>query len=217
MWPAALTRLLKRRLVYIVFISLIFTYLLVKLVNQKHHLRLLKIKDFSIQRTKPLIWRTLQEHLLTDEPSNRTNPPDIICRNSLQGKELLVDDRGFVCNREHILQNGCCNVESPETLYYTCETCNNSSHCCSIYEYCVSCCLHPEKRPLLELALQAVNGRQLTVFAQVLDQFELCLVKCRTNSHSVEHENRYRDGKVQYCYGPTEAHESQKEVLGIAA
>lgn len=41
-------------------------------------------QDISIER-KPFVWRTLQEH-------NETN--DSICRNSVQGKTLLVDDRG---------------------------------------------------------------------------------------------------------------------------
>ena len=41
-------------------------------------------QDVFIER-KPFVWRTLQEH-------NETN--DAICRNSVQGKSLLVDDRG---------------------------------------------------------------------------------------------------------------------------
>lgn len=41
-------------------------------------------QDISIER-KPFVWRTLQEHNETYE---------ITCRNSLQGKSILVDDRG---------------------------------------------------------------------------------------------------------------------------
>jgi len=157
----------------------------------------------------------LQENLLPDEANNRTNPPDLNCRNSVQGNILLADERGFVCHRDHILPNGCCNVEVPDTKYYTCETCNQTTHCCGIYEYCVSCCLHPSKRPLLELVLNGTTGQRY-LFASVEDQFELCLFKCRTNSHSVEHENKYRDEHIKYCYGKTEPHESQKEVTSSA-
>lgn len=157
----------------------------------------------------------MQEHLLTDDVNNRTNAPNVMCRNSMQGKQLLTDDRGFVCNRIHLLANGCCDVEIPQTQYYTCRSCNASNHCCDIYEYCVSCCLHPGKRPILESALEFIKDRQAMVYAQVADQFELCLVKCRTNSHSVVHENRYRDDKSKYCYGPTQAHESQRDVSGL--
>lgn len=42
-------------------------------------------QDVSIER-KPFVWRTLQEH-------NDTND-SLTCRNSVQGKLLLVDDRG---------------------------------------------------------------------------------------------------------------------------
>lgn len=181
---------------------------------------ILESNDFTVERTKPLIWRTMEEHVLPpphESDNLRTNTPHTVCRNSIQGKTHLVDDRGFMCIREHILRNGCCNIQIPSTKYYTCDTCNATSHCCGIYENCVSCCLHPDKRPILELALEVIKGRQAMVYAQVADQFELCLVKCRTNSHSVMHENRYRDVKFRFCYGPTEAHESQKEVSGMGS
>lgn len=155
----------------------------------------------------------MEQHLLPDEQQYRTNPADTLCQNTVQGKYLITDDRGFVCNVENLLPSGCCNVQSPSTKYYTCKSCDNTTHCCGIYEYCVSCCLHPGKRPILERALEVIKGRQALLYAQVKDQFELCLFKCRTNSHSVEHENRYRDEKHRFCYGPTKAHESQ--VVGL--
>lgn len=170
-----------------------------------------------MERTKPLIWRTLSDHVLPDDPKYRTNAPDILCQNTVQGKHLLTDDRGFVCNAFDILSNGCCNVQKSTTKYYTCESCDNTAYCCGIYEYCVSCCLHPEKRPILEQAIEVIKGRQAMLYAQVNDQFELCVFKCRTNSHSVEHENRYRDEKYRFCYGPTIAHESQIEVSGTGS
>lgn len=174
---------------------------------------------FTVERTIPLVWRTAEEHLLSPEQlkENPTNPPNIECRNSMQGLDLLVDERGFVCDADVLLANGCCNVQHHSTKYYTCETCNPNTQCCGIYEHCVSCCLHPEKRPVLELALEHIKGRQAMVYAQVADQYELCLVKCRTNSHSVEHENRYRDPTHRFCYGPTQAHESQIEVSGMGS
>lgn len=52
-------------------------------------------QDIMIER-KPFVWRTLQEH-------NDTND-NISCRNSVQGKLMIVDDRGklnvkpFHCN-----------------------------------------------------------------------------------------------------------------------
>ncbi|RXM90729.1 UPF0454 protein C12orf49-like [Acipenser ruthenus] len=66
------------------------------------------------------------------------------CRNSIQGKVLLTDELGFVCQREDLLVNGCCNVNNPSTSQYLCKSCS-SNGCCGVYEYCVSCCLQPDK------------------------------------------------------------------------
>lgn len=51
---------------------------------------------------------------------------------------------GYVCSRTDVLSTGCCNTENENTKQYSCETCKENA-CCSIYEYCISCCLHPDK------------------------------------------------------------------------
>lgn len=67
------------------------------------------------------------------------------------------------------------------------------------------------QRPILEIVLEKATGRQTALFATVIDQFELCLAKCRTDSHSVEHENKYKNPESKHCYAFTEAHESQRD------
>lgn len=63
------------------------------------------------------------------------------CRNSVQGKVLIADDRGFVCQRKDVnVATGCCRENLPETHQYHCETCLDTG-CCAIYEYCISCCM----------------------------------------------------------------------------
>ncbi|XP_030380906.1 UPF0454 protein C12orf49 homolog [Scaptodrosophila lebanonensis] len=208
MWPAALTRLLRRRILLIIFALIAIIYIFGNLFDRNGAFNALHYDEYTVQRTRPLLW---QKMLLPEEHLNRTHDPELRCRNSVQGRELLADERGFVCRREQMLSNGCCNLELADVSYYSCHTCNASSHCCAIYEYCVSCCLHPDKRPLLELVLRSPNGQKY-IYATVEDHFELCLVKCRTNSHSVEHENKYRDEEAKHCYGTTEAHESQRAV-----
>uniref|UniRef100_A0A0K8TQK8 SREBP regulating gene protein n=1 Tax=Tabanus bromius TaxID=304241 RepID=A0A0K8TQK8_TABBR len=205
MWYAAVLRFIRRRLVLGLIFLFSLTYFLINLFGNGGSLSL-DADDFEVRREYPMIWRTLQEH-------NQTNDLGATCRNSVQGKVLIVDDRGFVCQRSDLLWTGCCNVDPGTTKRYGCETCNEA-HCCAIYEHCVSCCLHPDKKTLLEKVLSKASGRQSAVFATVKDHFELCLAKCRTNSHSVQHENKYRDPKTKHCYGQTEAHESQKEVSG---
>lgn len=93
----------------------------------------------GLQREKPIIWTSS-----VVEDRNRSNDLSTNCRNSVQGKALIVDDRGYVCTRFELLWTGCCNVEVESTKLFHCETCL-SSNCCAIYEYCVSCCMHPNK------------------------------------------------------------------------
>ena len=83
-------------------------------------------------------------------------------------------------------------------------------NCCKIIEYCISCCLNPNKKSLLQKvlsqqsALLSVNyqirGVQ-ALFASVTDIFELCVAKCRTSSQSVQHENSYKNPHEKHCFG----------------
>ncbi|KAG9339607.1 hypothetical protein JZ751_023498 [Albula glossodonta] len=110
------------------------------------------------------------------------------CRNSVQGKTLLTDELGYVCERKDLLVNGCCNVNAPSSRQHICKTCLGNG-CCSIYEYC---------QPLLERFLNRAAESFQNLFTAVEDHFELCLAKCRTSS---QHENTYRNPQAKYCYG----------------
>lgn len=123
-----------------------------------------------------------------------------VCRNSVQGLILLADEYGYVCDRKDLSIRGCCNPQGSSTKHYFCETCIDND-CCNVYEHCVSCCLQPEKQPLLRKILGKASDSFNNLFASVTDHFELCLAKCRTSSQSVQHENSYRDPKAKYCFG----------------
>ncbi|KAK7066808.1 hypothetical protein SK128_028218 [Halocaridina rubra] len=56
----------------------------------------------------------------------------------------MCDCFGYVCHRVDRLSSGCCNTAVETTHRYVCDTCSVHG-CCAIYEYCVSCCLHPDK------------------------------------------------------------------------
>ncbi|XP_075424238.1 SREBP regulating gene protein isoform X2 [Ascaphus truei] len=131
------------------------------------------------------------------------------CRNSVQGKLLITDDLGYVCERNELLTNGCCNINVPSSKMYSCQSCLPNG-CCSVYEFCVSCCLQPNKKLLLERFLNRAAMAFQNLFLAVEDHFELCLAKCRTSSQSVQHENSYRNPIAKYCYG-----ESPPELLPI--
>lgn len=117
------------------------------------------------------------------------------CRNSVQGKALIADDKGYVCSRRDLSVSGCCPDTSKR---YSCDSCHND--CCAIYENCISCCLHPHKRPLLQKIISHGISPGV-IFSSVKDHFEFCLAKCRTSSQSVHHENSYRDPRAKHCYG----------------
>lgn len=123
------------------------------------------------------------------------------CRNSIQGALLIVDERGFVCQRTDLSASGCCHSSGESTQRFECLDCL-SNNCCSIYEHCVSCCLNPRNKKLLEQVLQLDSLTVPNVISKsVSDQFELCLVKCRTSSKSVWHENSYKDKTFKHCFG----------------
>lgn len=89
------------------------------------------------KREQPLIWRE-------DIAVNATSVDGLMeCRNSIQGRALIVDDEGFVCPRSNLMKNGCCQ-NTKKSKQYSCKSCNDDG-CCGQYEYCVSCCLKPEK------------------------------------------------------------------------
>lgn len=122
------------------------------------------------------------------------------CRNSVQGIKLIADDRGYVCERSAVLPGGCCDSNAAQTPRYSCNSCQDN-HCCEIYEYCVSCCLQPGKQPILKKILKQPGDTYSKLFSSLRDHYELCLVKCRTSSQSVQHENSYRDPQAKHCYG----------------
>ncbi|XP_059050663.1 SREBP regulating gene protein [Achroia grisella] len=190
MWYAALVRFIRRRLVLGIIFASSLTYCIVSFLRESNTRHMI-YQDISIER-KPFIWRTLQEH---NDTINQ-----FMCRNSVQGKQLLVDDRGNVCQRTDVLKNGCCDIDAESTHRYSCESCRENN-CCIIYEYCVSCCLDPGKRDMLELVLSKLSAEENVLFRSLTDDYELCLTKCRTSSHSVLHENSYKDPAHKHCFG----------------
>ncbi|XP_003703979.1 SREBP regulating gene protein [Megachile rotundata] len=178
---------------------------------------------------KPSSWQMAidqgaNENALNIDVMSNLNDTDTVvhpCRNSVQGKVLIVDERGIVCSRQDILPNGCCNIDQKDPTKnedtstvtkserYSCKTCN-AQGCCAIYEYCVSCCLHPGKqikgRKDVLLGLLRDNHKahkdQDAVKKRLrnLDRFQVCLAACRTSSASVRHENTYKDPHSKHCY-----------------
>jgi len=136
-----------------------------------------------------------------DSDENQSEKKIITCRNSVQGKVLIADDRGYVCARRDILSStGCCNPKGASSHRYACNECNSLSGCCKLYEHCISCCMDPKKKPYLMSVLNDANTSKNILLLSVNDHFELCLAKCRTSSHSVQHENVYINPGLKHCF-----------------
>ncbi|KAM9195016.1 SREBP regulating gene protein isoform 1-T3 [Dugong dugon] len=172
-------RVLRKRWVLALLFGLSLVYFLTSTFKQEERAvrdrNLLQVQDHD----QPIPWKVQFNLGNSSRPSNQ-------CRNSIQGKHLITDElvsdfSGYVCERKALLVNGCCNVNVPNTKQYCCDGCL-SNGCCSAYEYCVSCCLQPNKQLLLERFLNRAAVAFQNLFMAVEDHFELCLAKCRTSS-----------------------------------
>ncbi|XP_049553570.1 SREBP regulating gene protein isoform X3 [Orcinus orca] len=176
-------RLLRKRWVLALVFGLSLVYFLTSTFKQEERAvrdrNLLQVHDHD----QPIPWKVQFNLGNSSRPSNQ-------CRNSIQGKHLITDELGYVCERKDLLVNGCCNVNVPGTKQYCCDGCL-SNGCCSAYEYCVSCCLQPNKQLLLERFLNRAAVAFQNLFMAVEDHFELCLAKCRTSSQMGAFTQRY--------------------------
>ncbi|XP_035904082.1 SREBP regulating gene protein [Anopheles stephensi] len=217
-----IAKFIRRRLVLAIIFLLSLSYCMVHLIRRNNNLGLNEDYLQTQLLRKNIIWTKARHYsgraqvpapgadpaLIGAGGANETDEQlePLTCRNSIQGKSLIVDDRGYVCSRAELQKNGCCSETDSRGnaieggKLFPCRTCL-PNRCCAVYEYCVSCCLNPDKRPILEEVLAKANGRQVALYAEVTDQFELCLTKCRTNSQSVQNENKYRNPEQKHCYG----------------
>jgi len=194
-------RFFRKKIVVAFFVVLAAVLLLANIFYHGSHL--ISSEESSVlhlrKLNQPFNW-----HLEDEVDTNTSNSTDIIlttCRNSVQGKTVIADDRGYVCPRTEVQGTGCCNTNSTATGKYVCTSCEESVSCCSTYEHCISCCLRPEQRTNLQKILNQAAASNNVLFVSVSDHFELCLAKCRTSSASVHHENTYRNIHRKFCYG----------------
>lgn len=188
-----IVRFLKKRIVLAVIFCVSLLYCLSSFLNENA----IGAETGDSVNSIPLPSSSFKWHMEKEKPGNSSAV--VTCRNSVQGKVLVADDRGYVCQRSEVASTGCCAVDAANTRRYCCETCQ-ANGCCSIYEYCISCCMHPQKITLLQKIIGEASETFKMLVASITDHFELCLTKCRTSSESVHHENSYRDPKAKHCY-----------------
>lgn len=130
------------------------------------------------------------------------------CMNTAQGKDYVVDHRGYMCRRWEMdrEQIGCCNATVSSR--YQCNAC--VSGCCPSFEECVSCCLGDETvaENFARLLSQQPNagGKPLSAPLHQIGgdsekRFEMCMAFCRTSSQSVNRDNSFKSpSSSRYCF-----------------
>nr|XP_016445603.1 PREDICTED: uncharacterized protein LOC107770786 isoform X1 [Nicotiana tabacum] len=117
------------------------------------------------------------------------------CRTTVQGRYLVADDMGQVCDALSIDPHSrCCRGKREQ---FACHGCNLVSQCCNSYEFCVSCCLNPS-RTQKDLALNVKIAKPVTA-GTYSSLFDFCMGRCRHNSESVVHENAYLS-EFHHCF-----------------
>jgi len=193
---SACTRTIRRKLV-LLFLALLAILLITHFSSRDCYFCLEEDETIHLRKlNQPFTWDQEEE----EDKGNSSTYDIVTCRNSLQGRTLVADDKGYVCERSNLEGTGCCNNNS-SLGRFICTGCETRLECCTEYEYCISCCLRREQKPVLQQFLKQAADNNNVLFVSVSDHFELCLAKCRTSSASVQHENTYRNKERKYCYG----------------
>jgi len=129
----------------------------------------------------------------------RTLEDGDVCEYTGQGKAFVTDDQGYICKWKDWNAMSLCCKETEQTSIprFSCQNCNTSASCCSIYEYCVSCCMAPEHSYVREHVSKHSDSR---ILKNAKNSFDFCKGVCRTNSKSIYLQNKYRN-EDKYCYG----------------
>eukprot|EP01125_Pyxidicula_operculata_P018017 TRINITY_DN637_c0_g1_i1.p1 TRINITY_DN637_c0_g1~~TRINITY_DN637_c0_g1_i1.p1 ORF type:complete len:951 (-),score=409.30 TRINITY_DN637_c0_g1_i1:178-3030(-) len=134
--------------------------------------------------------RIAQKVLIEDQSQPYKSPQkEVIECKRVYDRQYVIDEKGRVCKWQDVnFKSGCCPLPEESvtgTQAYSCHSCNYN--CCSVYSYCVSCCLNPE------------NEYFSSNPASYKHRFELCVSSCRTSSSSVVNENQWVSEK-KHCF-----------------
>lgn len=149
---------------------------------------------------------------LTKYNNNNYTNNDItsqLCRHTVSGIRYVTDSRGYVCKRNQLLNNGCCDTQYIDNDNNNqCSTCDSTLQCCESYEYCISCCIQQNDNELHKSAEYKLSDqlpadlKQDILSNPIINEyikFDSCSHLCRTSSRSVRHGNIYKN-RYKHCY-----------------
>jgi len=136
------------------------------------------------------------------------------CNNTEQGRDLIADSMGFVCEPDLVDESsGCCPTHGPGVRpRFSCDAMWKNSTCFEVFELCVACCLNPVFQSILSVEKKKQSKKVLYRTADANGNFEFCRTRCRTHPSSVTHENRYRR-RWHYCFASTDEFEELKGII----
>jgi hypothetical protein len=183
------------------------------IVEEKHVNQLEMVSAIIDDSPTPIIDGYFDELITRDDNDKKVAPNSIttttlaelpkttltLCRNTVVGNMFITDSRGYTCRIEHVDRvTRCCNTQVKAiTNRHSCKSCNIKFGCCSVYEYCVACCMAPEHRQELQNNFKERKNDRL--YRGIKTVFQFCSTRCRTSSRSVINENRYRS-PLKHCY-----------------
>jgi SREBP regulating gene protein len=187
--------------------------------------------EFATNRRRIVITTTLEsgdtERRELNLRDKRGADDESRCENTVQGKLLVTDSLGYTCHRSALDADrpGCCSRRASASAAldsddddgrFSCEQCKahdgGQVDCCSRFETCVSCCMHPRHQEQLERLLDiestststaaatAAATRRVSSLARTEHRFQVCVALCRTSSHSIVNGKHYFCSKHQHCF-----------------
>ncbi|CAF0793539.1 unnamed protein product [Rotaria sordida] len=100
------------------------------------------------------------------------------CQYFAQGKHsVVVDSKGYLCERRHLEKtNSCCQIQSSSIRGpYICDSCLLTTHCCSLFEHCISCCLNPDHRIHLQNYIRSRDLKTSLLLSYLSTTFDILL------------------------------------------
>jgi hypothetical protein len=166
-----------------------------------------------------LVFQSPDKILSTATPYHVFESKERECANTFQGRTWITDDKGtkfvkpffnelgVVCHRNEIdPTTGCCQNGTKPTCNQNHVTadCAAQYSCCTSFETCVSCCLRVNFDLSTPQQLDVLKSSGSSKYAKPASIFDFCLMRCRTSSSSVVHQNTFRS-QWKYCYGSKES------------
>jgi len=165
---------MKMRSLAIIISALLFALSIVLIIDHASQRVVTMIKEQKTENGKEVSTQVRRDVVVQPQPT---------CRKAFD-RNFVADELGRVCSWNKLdYLTGCCPreeapIEIENQFDFPCDYCQ--SNCCTIYAYCISCCLKHST-------------------ANDVKRFDKCTAACRTSSVSVVNEKEWKS-PLKYCF-----------------